>query len=82
MNSQVSFMANSELKKKALDKAKREGITLKTILLYSMKAYVDGKIQFGILNERGAEVEEITIKDQAIQTKAQKLANLLKQSAI
>ena len=78
MNSQVSFIANSELKKKALDKAKNEGITLKAILLYSMKAYVEGQIKFGLLGNSDSDVEEITFTDKNIQTKAQRLANLLK----
>lgn len=49
MSAQVSFTTDAELKKRALEKAKREGITLKTVLLYSMKAYVENKIHFGMV---------------------------------
>jgi hypothetical protein len=49
MTSQVSFTTDPNLKKRALEKAKREGISLKTVLLYSMKAYVDDEIQFGMV---------------------------------
>jgi purine-nucleoside phosphorylase len=77
MTSQVSFTADNELKKKALEKAKREGISLKTVLLYSMKAYVEGKIQFGVLTEDEQSVEEISFNDTQIQEKAAKLAKLL-----
>ncbi len=80
MSTQVSFTADLDLKEKALAKAKKDGMTLKTILLYSMKAYVDGKIHFGIIgrNEDETEVEEIVFDDPGIQNKARKLANLLK----
>ena len=78
MTSQVSFTADEELKKKALKKAKMEGVTLKTVLLYSMKAYVDDKIHFGIISEDDEpEVEEIFFDDPEIQAKAEKIAKLL-----
>lgn len=76
MSTQVSFTTDAELKKKALEKAKKEGITLKTVLLYSMKAYVEGKIHFGIINEE-PEVEEIYLNNSDIEKKAQKIANIL-----
>lgn len=78
MNTQVSFTTDRELKIKALEKAKKEGVTLKTVLLYSMKAYVEGKIHFGIVNEEEAEVEEIIFNNIETQKKAEKLAKLLK----
>lgn len=77
MVTQVSFTADSKLKQKALEKAKEEGISLKTILLYSMKAYVEGKIQFGIFTFEEPEIEEIIFEDVHIQKQAQKLAKLL-----
>jgi hypothetical protein len=76
MTTQVSFTADAELKKKALKKAKKEGITLKTILLYSMKAYVEGKIHFGVTSRQEPEIEEIIFEDSAIQRKAKKLMNV------
>jgi len=77
MTTQVSFTSDAELKKKALQKAKIDGVSLKTILVYSMKAYVEGKIHFGIMSNEEPEVEEITFEDTQINTKAQKLAKLL-----
>jgi len=45
---QVSFKTNLKLKKQALEKAEREGITLKALLTMAMKAYVDGLFELGI----------------------------------
>lgn len=78
MTSQVSFTADNDLKQKALDKAKKEGVSLKTVLVYSMKAYVEGKIQFGMLTENEQIVEEVSFDDPQILAKAAKLAKLLK----
>ena len=78
MITQVSFTADPSLKQKALEKAKKEGVTLKTVLLYSMKAYVDDKIHFGIMSREEPEVEEIFFDDPEIQAKAKKIAKLLK----
>lgn len=78
MTSQVSFTADNDLKQKALDRAKKEGVSLKTVLVYSMKAYVEGKIQFGILTEDKQIVEEVSFDDPQILAKAAKLAKLLK----
>ncbi len=78
MTSQVSFTADNDLKKKALEKARKEGVSLKTVLVYSMKAFVEGKIQFGILTEDQQIVEEISFNDPQIKAKAEKLAKLLK----
>lgn len=48
MTAQVLFRTDEDLKKQALKKAKQEGLTLKAILNYCMKYYVEGKLQFGI----------------------------------
>lgn len=48
MTTQVSFTADENLKNKALEKAKKEGITLKTLFIYTMKGFVEGKISLGI----------------------------------
>ena len=77
MTTQVSFTSDADLKKKALQKAKTEGITLKTVLIYSMKAYVEGKIHFGMMGNVEPEVEGIAFEDPQINTKAQELAKLL-----
>lgn len=77
MITQVSFTTDAELKKKALQKAKKDGITLKTILVYSMKAYVDNKIHFGITDANEPEVEEVFFDDADIQRKAVRMEKLL-----
>lgn len=77
MTTQVSFTTDLELKKKALEKAKKEGLTLKTVLLYSMKAFVENKIHFGILTSSEPEVEEIILNNKNIQAKAKKLEKML-----
>jgi len=41
MNSQVVFNIDSELKQKAMQKAKKDGITMKTLLNLFLKWYVD-----------------------------------------
>lgn len=48
MTTQVSFTANEDLKNKALAKAKNEGITLKTLFIYTMKGFVNGEISLGL----------------------------------
>lgn len=79
MTTQVSFTADEDLKNKALQKAKDEGITLKTLFIYTMKGFVDGKISLGIkMTETEPEVEELTFQNKSINTKAAKLAKLLK----
>jgi len=62
MTTQVSFTTDVELKNKALQKAKNEGITLKTLLVYAMKGFVDGKISLGLtFADSEPEVEELRI---------------------
>ncbi|KKQ72192.1 MAG: hypothetical protein UT33_C0005G0113 [Candidatus Peregrinibacteria bacterium GW2011_GWC2_39_14] len=79
MTTQVSFVTDLDLKNQALEKAKREGITLKTLLIYAMKGFVAGKISLGIeVFEKEPEVEEIIFNDKDINAKAAKLAKLLK----
>lgn len=79
MTTQVSFTADEDLKNKALQKAKDEGITLKTLFIYTMKGFVEGNVSLGIkIGETESEVEELTFKSKSINTKAAKLAKLLK----
>lgn len=79
MTTQVSFTADEDLKNKALQKAKDEGITLKTLFIYTMKGFVEGKISLGIkMDDMEPEVEEIAFKNTSINKKASKLAKLLK----
>lgn len=78
MTTQVSFTTDEDLKNKALQKAKNEGITLKTLFIYTMKGFVEGNISLGIkIGEAEPEVEELTFKNKSINTKAAKLAKLL-----
>ncbi|MEK7545077.1 MAG: hypothetical protein AAB551_03015 [Patescibacteria group bacterium] len=78
MTSQISFTADNSLKQKVLEKTKREGLTLKAVLLYSMKAYLENQIRFGILHDQEVDVEEVFFDDKKIHSKARKLAKLLK----
>lgn len=79
MTTQVSFTADQYLKDQALEKAKQEGITLKTLFIYTMKSFVEGKISLGIeMNEQEPEIEEVVFTDKSLNTKAAKLAKLLK----
>ncbi|MEK7172285.1 MAG: hypothetical protein AAB739_05250 [Patescibacteria group bacterium] len=79
MTTQVSFTADENLKNKALQKAKDEGITLKTLFIYTMKGFVEGNISLSIkMSETETEVEELTFENKSINKKAAKLAKLLK----
>lgn len=79
MTTQVSFTTDEDLKKQALEKAKSEGITLKALLVGTMRDFVEGKISFGITLRRfEPDVEEIVFTDEGINQKAAALARLLK----
>lgn len=79
MVTQISFTADKNLKNMALEKAKNEGITLKTLLTYAMKGFVEGKIGFNIVTiNPEPEVEEIFFEDEGLKEKAAKIAQLLK----
>lgn len=79
MLTQVSFTAEDSLKSKALEKAKSQGITLKAFLVYAMSGFVDGKIALSIdVSEGEPEVEELLFTDKTINSKAKKLARLLR----
>ena len=79
MLSQVTFTAQKELKKQALTKAKQEGLSLKTVLVYALKGFVSGQISFGLNADRSEpEIEEIHFDDASINAKAKKLVELLK----
>lgn len=78
MTSQVSFTADEELKTLALEKAKSQGITLKALLTYAMRGFVEGKISLSIAtSEQEPEVEELFFEDKKLNTAATKLAKLL-----
>ena len=76
--SQVSFTTDEELKNRALEKAKSQGITLKAFLTYAMKGFVEGEIRLMIdMAREEPDVEELHFDDKAINVKARKLARLL-----
>ena len=77
MRTQVSFTTDEELKNKALKKAKSQGISLKTLLVYAMKSFVEGKIGLSLEPLEEPEIEEMHFDDKAINAKAKKLARLL-----
>ena len=78
MQTQVSFTADETLKERALEKAKNEGITLKALLTYAMKSFVEGKIAFDLRSVEEPEVEEIFFESSSIQDNARKIAALLR----
>ncbi len=77
MLTQISFTADKRLKEKAMKKAKEKGITLKSILVFSMEAFSKGEIEMGLLPWNN-DVEELHFDSPSINKKAEKLANLLK----
>ncbi|MBD3330878.1 hypothetical protein GF354_05110 [Candidatus Peregrinibacteria bacterium] len=78
MLAQISFTADQNLKKETMEKAKEKGITLKSLLIFSMEAFIDGKINIGVISKPEEEVSELHFKDSSINEKAEKLAKLLK----
>jgi len=45
---QITFKTDKSLKKTALQKTKKDGITLKALLTMAMKSYVDDNLRVGI----------------------------------
>lgn len=78
MRTQISFTTEERLKRKAQERAREEGITLKTLFIFSMKSFVDGKIKVGITAPQETEVEEFFIEDQDLRAKTKKLVKLLR----
>lgn len=78
MNTQISFTADSKLKKKAMEKAKEKGLTLKSVLIFSMEAFVNDQMKLGVMSTTLEDVEELKFSSASINKNAQKLARLLK----
>ena len=80
MLSQISFTADEQLKNATLKMAKERGITLKSVLIFSMEAFVNGKAKFGMIHDddSGNEVKELSFTTPSILKNARKLANLLR----
>lgn len=77
MLTQISFTAEEGLKKKAMQKAKAKGVTLKSVLIFSMEAFADDKIDVGIIPSI-TDVKELYFDSLSIREKSAKLAALLK----
>ena len=60
MKTQVSFVTDSALKKAALKKAKKKGITLKAFLTLCLENFLNDKINLGIVTE--SENEPIVLR--------------------
>jgi hypothetical protein len=78
MLTQISFTTQKDLKNKAMQKAKMEGLTLKAVLIAAMEGFVDSRIKFGILPEIEPEVEEMHFEDAEILSASEKLVKLLR----
>lgn len=76
MTKQVTFHIDNDIKKKAQKRAKDEGLSLKAVLVFSLKAYSEGKIQFGISNDN-LEFEKIDITEPDLLKKIDKLEALI-----
>jgi len=48
---QIVFTTDPSLKKKTLEKLKTEGSTLKSLLQYTMRAYLQWRISLGIITD-------------------------------
>lgn len=84
MTTQVTFIADKSLKNKALLKARQEGIPLKTLFVYAMKGFVEGKISLGLettarprLIELGLSEVSGSLKKQAARARKIKSVDLI-----
>ncbi len=78
MLSQVSFTVDQDTKRRALEKAKQDGITLKALLTYAMKGFANGRISLDLhVSDVEQDVEEWQFIDKQINKEAMKLATLL-----
>lgn len=77
MTTQITFTTDEDLKKRAMAKAKAKGITLKSIMVLSLRAFVEGKIDLGIRHVEEPEVEELFFKSESLNKKSEKFAKLL-----
>ena len=70
MTSKTIFNMDSTLKKEAMKKAKREGLTLSDILNFSTRAYISGDIQVRIVSRDTAEALDDISKGRVISQEA------------
>jgi len=78
MNTQISFTTDDKLKQRAMKKAKEIGLPLKSVLVFAMEAFVEGKIKLGIISPSKDDIEELNFDSDSVNKNAEKLANLLK----
>ncbi len=76
---QVTFVSNKDLKKRAIKKTKEDGITLKALLTMAMKAYLNNELSVSL--QPNANHDEI-FSDKDIIKKSNGLDTLLKQTKI
>lgn len=77
---QVSFITDPRLKKQALEKAKKEGITLKALFTMAMKSYINNDL---ILNLRQKDdYYDDVFSDKEVIAKANKLGELLENRSL
>ena len=77
MTKQVTFLVDENIKKRAQSRAKNEGLSLKTVMIFSLKAYSEGQLQFGIARDNDLDVEKIDIKDKNLLKKVDELEELI-----
>ena len=75
LNVQINFTADPALKKKALKRAKSEGITLKAMLVMAMKSYANNELTLS-LRPKENYYDEL-FADKEIVTKANEFGKLL-----
>jgi len=56
---QIVFTTDPSLKKKTLEKLKTEGSTLKSLLQYTMRAYLQWRISLGIITDDDMRTPEL-----------------------
>jgi len=77
MNTSLTILMDKNIKNKAQIKAKEDGLSLKAVIVMSLKAYSDGKLNFGAV-ESSPEVERVDFNSKELDEKAKELGVLLK----
>ena len=72
---QVSFTTDLVLKEKALEKARKEGITLKTLFVMAMKSYIDNDLNINLSVKK--DYHDNIFTDEEVVNKANELGQLL-----
>ena len=76
MNTAVTFLMEEKMKKRAQLRAKEEGLSLKAVIVMSLKAYSDGKLNFGAIDLE-PEIEKVEFYSEKLDKKAKELEKLL-----